>query len=326
MASSSSAAFIARRLLQAIPLVIGIVLINFVLIRLAPGDPLAIMAGEQSLTPELEALLRSRYGLDRPILEQFLRYLATLLRGDFGNSIFFHRPVLHLIVERIPATLLLTVPPIALATLAGLWLGTASARRPYSLTDSAVTVGSLMGYSLPVFWSAQVLLGVFALRLGWFPAQGMFSVREQYTGLQHWIDVARHLTLPALTLAATHVALITRLTRANMIEVLREDFVRTARSKGLSERQVVLSHALRNAVLPVVTVVGLSFGFILSGAVLTETVFGWPGLGRLMFEAIFRRDYPVLLGMLVVVSMTVIIANLATDLVYSLIDPRIQYR
>ncbi len=214
---------------------------------------------------------------------------------------------------------------LLLAIVVGLGLGIAASRRPASVVDAAASVVGLIGYSVPVFWLGQILLILFALQLGWFPSQGMYSLRTMPSGLGYLLDVAHHLVLPAVSLAALQVAIITRLTRASMREVLGDDFIRTARAKGTSERAVLFRHALRNACLPVVTVVGMSVGLMLTGAVLTETVYGWPGLGRLMYEAVLKRDYPVLMGMLAVVSVGVVLANLVTDLVYALLDPRIRY-
>jgi peptide/nickel transport system permease protein len=284
-----------------------------------------ILAGDFAPAPEYAARLRAEFGLDRPLWIQAAIYFGRLLRGDLGYSIAFRQPVASLILERAGATIALSGSALALAVLAGVALGVAAARRPQSLVDAGASLVGLVGYSVPVFWLGQVLLIAFALQARWFPSQGMVSLREMYSGLAYVFDVAHHLVLPVLTLAALHVAVITRLTRASMLEALDEDFVRTARAKGVSERGIVYRHALRNALLPVTTVVGGSLGLLVSGAVLTETVFGWPGLGRLLYEAVLKRDYPVMMGMLVVIAASVMLANLIVDMIYSVLDPRVRY-
>ena len=316
--------YILRRLLQAIPLILGIVVVNFCLIHLAPGDPIVTLAGESQASPEYLAEVRKLYGLDEPLPIQLLRYVSSILRGNFGYSFSFRQPVLDVILERVPVTLLLMAVAIVYSTLLGVLFGVISAKRQYSKTDHFFTLLSLVGYSLPVFWLGQILLITLSLKSSLFPAQGMQSLREPLTGMAYWVDLIHHLVLPAFALGLSYLAINTRFVRASMIEVMSADYVRTARAKGLSERIVTYKHALRNALLPLVTMTGLNFGFLLAGGVLTEIVFAWPGLGRLMYDSIYTRDYPVLMGMFILVSLGVILANLLTDIVYSMLDPRIR--
>jgi ABC-type dipeptide/oligopeptide/nickel transport system permease component len=317
-------AYIARRLLQAVPLVIGVLVITFVLIHLAPGDPIYILAGEGG-TEEYYAQMRALYGLDRPLYEQLMRYIYEVLRGDFGYSFSYQQPVFEVILGRLPATLLLMGTALLFSTLLGVLLGVISAWRARSPLDHGIMVSTLAVYSMPVFWLGQLMIIVFAVSLEWFPVQGMVSVREEYTGLRYWLDVLHHLALPAITLGLLQLAQTARLTRTSVREVLQEDFVRTARAKGLPERAVLYRHALRNALLPIVTVLGGQIGVLLTGAALTETIFAWPGLGRLLLDATLSRDYPLLMAIFILVSATVIVANLITDLIYTLLDPRVRY-
>jgi peptide/nickel transport system permease protein len=311
---------------HAVPLVLGVVVVNFTLIHLAPGDPILALIGEFQAPPDVVQSVRQQFGLDRPVPVQLGLYLLSILRGDFGFSFAFKQPVLGVILERVPATLLLMSVAILYATLCGAVFGVLSSRRQYSHTDNFFTLVSLLGYSLPVFWLGQIILIIFGLHFPIFPAQGMESLRESYTGVARGLDILHHLVLPAFTLGLGYLAVDVRFTRASMIEVMSQDYIRTARAKGLSERAVFYKHALRNALIPLVTITGLNFGFLLAGAVLTETVFAWPGLGRLMYDSIYARDYPVLMGMFVVISMMVIAVNLVTDIVYSVLDPRIRVR
>jgi ABC-type dipeptide/oligopeptide/nickel transport system permease component len=317
--------YVMRRLLQLLPILFGILLVNFLLVHLAPGDPIQILAGDFAPSAEYAARLRAEFGLDRPLFVQAAIYFGRLLRGDLGYSIAFKQPVASLILERLGPTVALSGVSLMVATVAGIVLGVAAALRPRSLVDVVASLAGLVGYSVPVFWLAQLLLIVFALQLRWFPAQGMASFRQASSGLPYLADVLHHLVLPVATLTAFHLAIITRFMRVSMLEVLAQDFVRTARAKGVGESSVVYRHALRNALLPVTTVVGTSLGMLLSGAVLTETVFGWPGLGRLLYEAVLKRDYPVMMGMLLVIAASVMIANLVIDVAYALIDPRVRY-
>lgn len=319
------ARYVARRSLQAFPLLLAILVLTFVLVHLAPGDPVTIFAGESG-DAAYYAEMRARFGLDRPIHEQLGVYLLNVLRGDFGFSYAHRRPVLEVIAERIPATVLLMLTALAFSTAAGLWLGAQAARRADHLADHTITVGTLVAGATPAFWLGQVLVIVFAAGLGWFPVQGMSSPRGVAPGLPQLLDLLHHLVLPAATLGLLQLALVTRVTRAGLREVLTEEYIRTAQAKGVAPGTVLRRHALPNAILPVVTVVGGHFGTMLTGAVLTEIIFAWPGLGRLLYDATLARDHPLLMATFFVASLSVILANLATDLTYGVLDPRVRLR
>jgi peptide/nickel transport system permease protein len=317
--------YVAWRLLQVLPAAAGILLIGFVLIHAAPGDPVLALAGEHGDAAYYE-FMRERYGLDRPLPQQMVTYAGRVVRGDFGVSYVYGRPALEVILERAPATVLLTGVALLLSILLGVPLGALAARRPHGARDAAITTAALGLYSAPVFWIAQLAILALALRLGLFPVQGMSTAGSAATGIAHALDVARHLALPALVLASQEMAAMVRLTRSGLITELATDHVRTARAKGLTERVVLVRHALPRPLLPVVTVIGARAGHLIAGAVIVEIVFGWPGLGRLLMVALQTRDAPILLGVFFLVSLTVILANLITDLVYGAIDPRVRYR
>ena len=316
--------YVLRRLLQVPTLLLGIIVFTFVLIHVAPGDPIVALAGEYGNAAYYEEM-RAKFGLDRPLSEQLFIYLNNLLHGDLGYAYTYGQPVVQVILGRLPTTLLLMGTAFLLATIIGLGLGVLAAHRPYTFSDSSIMLLSLVGYALPVFWLAQLLIYVLALQMGWFPIHGMTSARERYTGFRLALDVGHHLVLPATALAVQQIALMSRLTRAGMLEALSEPYVLSARARGFVERRVLTRHALRNALLPVVTVLGGRIGFLFAGAVLTESVFAWPGLGRLLLDATLARDYPILMGLFILISVTVILANLVTDLVYAWLDPRISY-
>ncbi|HBY97215.1 MAG: ABC transporter permease [Ardenticatenaceae bacterium] len=317
--------YLLRRLVQFVPMLLGIAVAAFLLIHLAPGDPIVALAGEYG-DASYYAFMRAKFGLDRPIGEQLVVYLATILRGDLGTSYAYGQPVVQVILSRLPATLLLMGTALVASSLIGVALGVLAARYPYSLGDFGISTLSLTGYAIPVFWLAQMLILLLALKLDWLPVQGMTTARHRYEGLAYGLDVARHMILPVAALTIQELALITRLMRTNLLEVLDQDFIRTARAKGLPEWRVMRTHALRNALLPVVTVIGGRIGFLFAGTVLTETVFAWPGIGRLMVAAILNRDFPILMGLFIMTSVTVLVANLITDLAYAFLDPRIRYR
>lgn len=319
--------FIAQRLLQAFLLIAAVVVLNFALVHAAPGDPVETIAGASGgMSEELKAELRASYGLDKPLPVQLGVYLARVVQLDLGYSYFFNLPVSGLIAERIPATLLLVVCSVLWAFLAGTALGVLAARKPNGWLSQAITVLSMVGFAAPVFWSGMMLVIVFAAVIPVFPISDMRSVDASGGGWRDVLDVAHHLVLPSITLGLVYLAQYSRLARASMLEVLGADFIRTARAKGLAERFVLYKHALRNAVLPVITVLGLQFGNVMAGAILVETVFNWPGLGRLAFEAVLRRDYPTVLGVLLFSSVVVLVMNQLTDLAYRLVDPRIKAR
>lgn len=315
--------YLLRRVAQVVPAVAGIVLLAFIVIHTAPGDPVLALAGEHG-DAAYYAFMRQKFGLDRSLPEQLLAYASRLLHGDLGVSYVHGRPVVDVVSERLPATLLLTTTALALSSAGGLALGVLAARRADGTADFVVRTGALLGYATPSFWLAQIAAITLALGTGLFPVQGFTDARRQLAGGRYVLDVLHHLVLPALVLAAGELALTTRLTRAGVLEGLATDYARTARAKGLPDRAVV-RHALRNAMLPLVTVIGGRVGMIVTGAVLVETVFAWPGLGQLMLSSIQTRDVPVLLGMFLLVSVAVIIVNLLTDLAYAWLDPRVRY-
>jgi peptide/nickel transport system permease protein len=317
--------FLARRVAQAIGIFVCIVVINFLLVHLAPGDVVDVLAGEAGAAdPGYVAGLREKFGLDQPIHIQLGRYLWNLARLDMGYSFRHNTPVISLIVQRLAPTLLLMVTSLSLAFVGGLVLGVTAAQRVRSLTDTLISVLALLAYATPLFWLGLMLIVVFTLKLGLLPGGGMYTVGASETLPGHVLDVARHLVLPATTLSLFYMATYTRLMRASMLEVFGMEYVRTARAKGISERQVAYHHVVRNAILPMVTLLGVQIGSLLGGAVVVEVVFGWPGLGRLAFEAIFQRDLNLLLGILLLSSCLVIVVNVAVDLAYTALDPRIE--
>jgi peptide/nickel transport system permease protein len=313
--------YLARRLLLLVPVLLGVSVVVFMVLHLSPGDPAEIMLGSQATREDL-ARLRAELGLDEPLHVQYVRWIAHVARGDLGRSLWMKRPVLAEVMTRLQATLILTATALVISTVTGIALGVASASRPNSLLDRLSAVTSLFGASMPVFWLGIVLMVIFALHLGWLPASGMYA---PYGG-GDLRDLLAHLVLPAVTLAAASVTIIARLTRSTMLDVLGQDFVRTARAKGLVERAVVLRHALKNAMIPIVTVVGVQVGYLLGGAILTETVFAWPGVGSLMVQGILARDFPLVQGCVLVVALSFVLVNLAVDLLYAWLDPRIRYQ
>ena len=312
-----------RRAILAVPLVVVVVALTFFLMRLAPGDPATILAGE-SPSPEFLAKVRAEYGLDQPVGAQFLAYAGKALTGDFGTSLYFRRPVFAVIWERFPATVLLTGSAMLLASVLGILLGVAAARRAGSRTDAAIGLASLIGYSVPGFWLGQLFVIFFAVQLDWLPSGGMTATRVTYTGLRHVLDVAEHLLLPMVTLAIFLLTMIARFTRAAMVDALAQDYVLVARAKGAGSRRLVWHHAFRNAAVTTVTVIGLEFGAVLAGAVVTEIVFGWPGLGRVFYDAVNRRDFPLLTGAFIFSSVIVILVNAASDAACAMLDARVR--
>jgi peptide/nickel transport system permease protein len=315
--------FVLRRLLVAVPLLLGVVGINFALIQLAPGDPATILVGDYPAPPEYVARVRRDFGLDRPVPEQIYRYLAQVLRGNLGYSFANRQPVATLILDRLAATLELTGTALLIASLLGIALG-AVAARARGWIDFFVRSLSLAGYSVPEFWLGQILILAFAVGLGWLPSQGARPLRAPAAGWAGTLDQLRYLVLPATALSLRYLALIARITRTALIEVLSAEFILAARSRGVSERRVLMAHALRNAAAPVLTVIGYNLGFILAGSALIETVFGWPGIGRLLYSSISQRDTPVMMAILLLVSASVVLANLLTDLFHRVLDPRVR--
>lgn len=317
--------YILKRLAYAAGLLLAVLTLNFLLIHFSPGDPVQTIAGAMGgMTDELREQLTQKFGLDKPLIVQLGMYLGNVLQGDLGQSYYFDSSVMDLILERVPATLLLVVVAVLLSFFIGTFLGAFAARRPNGFFSQVVTLLSIVGYSAPIFWTGIVLIILFASVFPIFPVSDMRTPGFE-GGVWHGIlDVAWHLVLPAFTLAFVYIAQYSRLARASMIEALSADYIRTARAKGLSESVVLYKHALRNAVLPVVTLLGMQFGNVLAGAILVETVFNWPGLGRLSFDSVLRRDYPTLLGILFFASLMVVVMNQLTDLAYRIIDPRIK--
>ena len=316
---------IGIRLGLAVGLLLAVVVVVFFLIQIAPGDAALYLGAEQGIgDAEYLAKLRSQYGLDRPLLVQLGAYIGNVAQLDLGESTYFNQPVLSLILDRLFATVLLASTALLFAVVVGVALGVFTARRPESLASHGVTVMSLLGFATPVFWSALMVIVVFAAKWGILPVGGIEDVRYDGNWFGETLDLLEHLVLPAASLGIIYLAIYSRLARASMLEVLESDYIRTARAKGAHERVVVYKHALRNAVIPVVTAAGLQVGNLLSGALLVEFVFAWPGIGRLAVSSIIRRDSPTLLGIMIFSAAMVIAANLLTDLVYRLIDPRIR--
>jgi peptide/nickel transport system permease protein len=312
--------YLARRLLLLVPVLLGVSVVVFLVLHLSPGDPAEIMLGSQATQEDLERL-RRELGLTEPLHVQYFHWVTHVARGDLGRSLWMKRPVLDEVLNRYKATLILTASGLLLSTLGGIVLGVSSAVRPHSFLDRASAVTSLFGASMPVFWLGIVLMVIFSLWLGWLPASGMWAPYGG-GGLR---DLLAHLILPAVTLAAASLTIIARLTRSTMLDILSQDYIRTARAKGLVEGRVIFRHGLKNALIPIVTVVGVQAGYLLGGAVLTETVFAWPGVGLLMVQGILARDFPLVQGCVLVIALTFVLINLAVDLLYAYLDPRIQY-
>jgi len=313
--------FIIRRLLGAIPLLLGVAVLSFIFMQLAPGGPDALFARNARMTEEQLQAIRRNMGLDRPMPEQLMTWLGNLVRGDLGISYTQYRPVSEAIREVVPNTLLLMGTGMLISLAAALTFGILAARRQYGFFDNATSFISYFGLAMPVFWFGLMLQLLFAVRLGWLPSAGMTS-----SGGGGFWDVARHLVLPAFTIAIGSIAGWSRYVRSSTIESLGQDYVRTARAKGMDERRVLIGHVLRNALIPFVTVVGIDVPLYLTGAVLTETVFSWPGMGRLFFDALTVRDYPILMGILMLGAVLIVLGNLIADVLYGVLDPRISYR
>jgi peptide/nickel transport system permease protein len=330
--------YIIKRLLQIIPVILGVTLIAFALIHLAPGDPVRTMLGQHATQQEIDEI-RAKYGLDQPLYVQYFIWLGDVLKGDLGRSILSHEQVTTEIASRFPNTIELAIAAMIFAILIGVVAGIISATKQYSVADYSVMGIALFGISMPVFWLGIMLMMIFGVFLGWLPIGGRIDLLlpfQRITGFMVFdsvitlngaalISVLQHLLLPAIALGTIPMAIIARTTRSSMLEVLRQDFIRTERAKGLSERKVIYKHAIRNAMVPVVTVIGLNFGLLLSGAILTETVFSWPGVGRLVVDAVYARDYPLVIGCILVFALVFVIVNLITDILYTYIDPRIHY-
>jgi peptide/nickel transport system permease protein len=311
------AGYVLRRLLAIIPTMLGVLLLVFLITRLTPGDPARQIAGAEA-SEERVAELRHELGLDRPVWVQFGAFLAGAARGDLGRSLLNNRSVVDELTSRFPTTFTITMISMAIALVVGLPLGAIAAARKHSKLDALATLIALVGISMPLFWTAIMGILIFAVKLQWLPVGGLHGPLWTLEGAKAYV-------LPCLTLAAIPIALIARLTRSSMLEVLSQEYISVARAKGLSERRVVVAHAIKNAMLPVVTFVGLQYGFLLGGAVVTETIFALPGVGRLIVTAISQRDYPVIQGVILVIAVVFVIINLVVDLLYAWLDPRISY-
>jgi dipeptide transport system permease protein len=332
--------FFVTRVGLVIPTFIGVTLLTFALIRLVPGDPIELLVGERGIDPARHAMLRAELGLDQPVLSQYGIYISDVLSGDLGRSIVTKTPVIDEFLTLFPATIELSVCAILFATGLGIPIGILAAVRRGTVFDYATMGVSLTGYSMPIFWWALLLILLFSVQLGWTPVSGRLSVFyyvEPVTGFMlidtllagdkgAFESAVRHLILPAIALGTIPLAIIARMTRSSMLEVLGEDYIRTARAKGLPPLRVIALHALRNALIPVVTVIGLAVGVLFAGAILTETIFSWPGVGKWLVESVRRRDYPVLQGGVLLVACVVMAVNLLVDILYGLINPRIRHQ
>jgi peptide/nickel transport system permease protein len=321
--------FIIKRLLQAIPLLLGIATITFFIVHMAPGDPMDMYLEprmHQQIDPEVIETIRRKYGLDQPIHVQYFKWLGNLAQGDLGESFRYRRPVTSLLGERIPYTLQLALLALLFDAVIGIALGILSAVRQYSLVDKSVTLGSLLIHSIPGFWLALMLVLAFSVNLGWFPTSQTRSLDyEMLSWSGKILDRLWHLALPVFVLGAASAAGTARYMRNRLLEVLSEDYVFAARARGLKERTVIFKHALRNALIPIITIFGLALPFLLGGAVLIEKVFAWPGMGLLAVEAVNGRDYPVILATSMIAAVLVILGNLLADVTYALVDPRVSY-
>jgi peptide/nickel transport system permease protein len=324
MGGSRLARYVVARVVKMVVMVFAIIVTNFLLIHAAPGDPASVIAGESGAAdPQFVAQLREQFGLDKPLSTQLWIYVRGVASGDLGVSHRQQRPVADLIMERLPATLLLTGTAFVFAIVVGVTLGALAAQRVGRIADSVITVLALGFYATPIFWVGLMLVLLFSVTLDWLPSFGMNTVGADLTGFAAVADTAQYLVLPALTLGLFYMAVYARLTRAAMLEVASQDFVRTARAKGVPEGRVQRRHILRNALLPVITFAGIQAGQLIGGSILVETVFAWPGIGRLAFDALLARDYQVLLGVFLCTSVLVVVFNLVTDLLYAWIDPRV---
>jgi dipeptide transport system permease protein len=331
--------FLLGRFAVLVPTFIGVSIVAFSFIRLLPGDPVALMSGERVMSPERHAQIMQQLGYDRPIVIQYLDYLGGVLTGDLGTSIVTKRPVLQEFFTLFPATLELSICAILIAVLVGIPAGVVAAVKRGSFFDQAAMGVALVGYSMPIFWWGLLLIILFSGILGWTPVSGRISLLYYFPSVTGFMlidtllsgqsgafrSALSHLVLPAIVLATIPLAVIARQTRSAMLEVLSEDYVRTARAKGLPARRVIGLHALRNALIPVITTIGLQVGVLLAGAILTETIFSWPGIGKWMVDSVFKRDYPVIQGGLLIVAAIIMLVNLTVDLLYGLVNPRIRY-
>ncbi len=312
--------YIIKRLLQSVPLLIGVSLIAFFIMHLAPGGPLAVYTLNPSITAQDVEAIKVIFGLDQPIHVQYSKWALGMLKGNWGTTFFGGRPVFDVIVERIPATFILMGSAMSISIMIGMGIGILGAFRRYSIFDYAATTGAMVALSFPTFWFGLMAIYIFSLKLGWFPSGGMFTLG----GEEGVFDLLRHLVLPTMVLALVLVAQWSRYSRSSFLEVIHQDYIRTARSKGLRGEKILFRHALPNALAPLIALAGVQIPWLFSGALVTETIFGWPGMGRLFVDALTMKEYPVLMGMVMITALAVILGNLMADLVNAMIDPRIR--
>jgi peptide/nickel transport system permease protein len=312
--------YIVKRLLQAVPLLIGVSIIGFAMMHLAPGGPLAIYTLNPTITAQDIERIKHVFGLDQPLYVQYLKWAAGMFTGNWGNTFFGGRPVLDVIMERVPATLLLMGSGMSVAMVIGMLIGILGAVKRYSVFDYLATTGAMVTLSFPTFWFGLMMIFVFSLQLGWLPSGGMFTLG----GDEDLLDLLEHLILPTVVLALVLVAQWSRYTRSSFLEVIHQDYIRTARAKGISGGRILFRHAFPNAVAPLIALAGIQLPWLFSGALVTETIFGWPGMGRLFVDSLTMKEYPVLMGMVMLTAMTVVIGNLLADVLNALIDPRIR--
>ncbi len=310
-----------------VPVFIGLSIIIFVLINTAPGDPyMNIVEGQISISASDKETALNAIGYYDPVHLKYIKWMGKILKGDMGTSIRYNEPVVDIIKRRISNTFLLSIVTLILTTLIALPLGIASAIKPYSFKDKVLTILALIGISIPGFFIALLIIKIFAINLGWFPISGLSTVGEKLTGFNKFIDVVRHMILPVISMTVLEVASLMRYTRSSMLDVFNQNYIRTARAKGLNEKIIIYKHAFRNALIPIVTLLSMSLGYIVAGTILIETIFVWPGMGTLFYQAIANRDYPLVMGCAMILSSCILLANLISDIVYCIVDPRIRFK
>ncbi|WP_032123142.1 ABC transporter permease [Clostridium amazonitimonense] len=319
--------YFLKRLLTMLPVFIGLSIIIFALINIAPGDPyMNVVEGQIAISASDKEAALNAIGYYDPIYLKYIKWMGKVLKGDMGTSIRYNEPVIDIIKRRISNTFLLSIVTLILTTLIAIPLGIASAIKPYSLKDRFLTILSLIGISIPGFFIALVIIKIFAINLGWFPISGLSTVGEKLTGFNKFIDVVKHMILPVISMTILEVASLMRYTRSSMLDVFNQSYIRTARAKGLNEKLIIYKHAFRNALIPVVTLLSTSLGYIVAGTILIETIFVWPGMGTLFYQSIANRDYPLVMGCAMILSSCILLANLFSDIVYCLVDPRIRFK
>lgn len=317
--------FILKRIYTAFIVVLVVVALNFFIIKLAPGDPVNIMAGFDNPNEEFKMAVRAKYNLDKPLITQFFTYIYRLVQGDLGESYYSSRPVTELLAERMGASLLLSGTSAVLAFIIGTVLGLTAGKKEDSMQDKVLSAGTYVANAMPSFWLGLMLIFVFASRLGWLPTQGMYSLRENYTGIARYIDLGKHLILPVTTLVLVQIPGYFRITKSSVIQVMADDYITTFRVTGMSEKKIYMKYVLKNAILPVVTLFGINVAYIVAGSTLVETVFSWQGIGILMYTAIAKRDYNVLMGTYLIIAVSVAFFMILVDVIYAKLDPRIHY-